>query len=343
MPSGQDIQSALRRFVARWRDYTGSERSEAQTFLNELFTSYGTDRHASGARFEDSQASAGIMDLYWAGNCIIEMKASSRATKLAEHPRPGVGLLARVHRRPARPESGPVDRRLRLDATGAGDAISGRARLVRNLVRPERETNARKARRERWWQFGEKAVGMREALKGLARYVAAGRVGKRLNLAWQNASVCPSDLTYVFAFDDDYSMGLLLSRAHGAWAQARDSTFETRLRDTPTSGFGTFPWPFPTTEGQRESVAAASVALLARRQEICRDRQVGLTTLYNDVGEGAHNDLAALHRKLDEAVAACYGWPKGVAQDDGALVGRLLELNAEIVAGDRSYDPFGER
>lgn len=100
-------------------------------------------------------------------------------------------------------------------------------------------------------------------------------------------------------------------------------------------------WKFG--EAQREHVAAsvALVALLARRREICRDRQIGLTTLYNDVDEGAHRDLVALHRELEEAVAACYGLPKRVAQDDDALVGPLLALDVEIGAGGRSYDPFG--
>ena len=102
--------------------------------------------------------------------------------------------------------------------------------IVRALVRPEREGNRDKGFRAKWWQFGRPRGQMRAALTSLARYVAAGRLAKRLNLTWQSAPVCPSDLIYVFAFDDDYSMGVLLSRAHGAWAQARDSTFR------PTSG-----------------------------------------------------------------------------------------------------------
>ncbi|MDQ3989951.1 MAG: hypothetical protein M3291_12290 [Actinomycetota bacterium] len=212
--------------------------------------------------------------------------------------------------------------------------------IVRELVRPERDTNSRKARRERWWQFGEKAVGMRAALAGRSRYIAAGRLAKRLNLAWQDAAVCPSDLIYVFAFDDDFSMGVLLSRAHGAWAKARDSTFETRLRYTPTSGFATFPWPSPTAPAARQRVADASVALLARRAEICLGRQIGLTRLYNELGDGAYQDLAALHRELDEAVAACYGWPTRMALDGNELVRRLLALNTEIASGARDYEPF---
>jgi hypothetical protein len=81
--SGEQIQAALRRFVAKWEPYTGSERSEAQTFLNELFACYGTDRLAVGARFEDFKSSAGFMDLHWPGICIIEMKAPNRDVSVA--------------------------------------------------------------------------------------------------------------------------------------------------------------------------------------------------------------------------------------------------------------------
>lgn len=73
--SGREIQEALGAFVARWRDYEGTERAEAQTFLNELFACYGSDRSAAGAHFEDFKSSAGFMDLHWPGTCIVEMKA----------------------------------------------------------------------------------------------------------------------------------------------------------------------------------------------------------------------------------------------------------------------------
>lgn len=38
MPSGLEIQQALRAFARRWRSYDGSERGEAQTFLKDLTT-----------------------------------------------------------------------------------------------------------------------------------------------------------------------------------------------------------------------------------------------------------------------------------------------------------------
>ncbi|MGI9156379.1 MAG: type IIL restriction-modification enzyme MmeI, partial [Marmoricola sp.] len=84
MPSGEQIQSALTDLVAKWRDYAGSEKSEAQTFLNELFACYGNDRRELGARFEHFAPLAGFMDLFWPGVCIFEMKAPSVQLSVAQ-------------------------------------------------------------------------------------------------------------------------------------------------------------------------------------------------------------------------------------------------------------------
>lgn len=174
----------------------------------------------------------------------------------------------------------------------------------------------------------------------MTRYSAIGRHGKRFALTWVDPATISSDATCAIAFDDDYTMGILQSSAHIAWAWHQSSTLETRLRYTQTSVFETFPWPGPVTDAQREAVAAASRAMLDCRAEICAAEQIGLTTLYNAVDEGAYTDLKALHRTLDAAVAACYGWPKTAAKDSARLVTLLLALNQEITAGGRSYVPF---
>jgi len=44
MRSGEEFQAALRGLVTRGQSYEGTERAEAQTFLNELFDCYGTER-----------------------------------------------------------------------------------------------------------------------------------------------------------------------------------------------------------------------------------------------------------------------------------------------------------
>ena len=83
--SGAEIQQNLRALVKRWRTYDGTERSEAQTFVNELFAAYGQDRRDAGALLEEHQSTGGIMDLLYPGTAIIEMKAPSEADRLDRH------------------------------------------------------------------------------------------------------------------------------------------------------------------------------------------------------------------------------------------------------------------
>ncbi|MDQ4491747.1 hypothetical protein RBS60_16220 [Sinomonas sp. ASV486] len=215
--------------------------------------------------------------------------------------------------------------------------------IVRNRVRPIRETNNRKVYRDIWWLFGENRPGMRRSLGNLNRFVAGGAQGKRLFVAFQDSSTCPSNLTNVFTFDDDYSMGILLSKAHEMWAWHQSSTLKGDLRYTPTTVFATFPWPDPVTPEQREKVAELSRAVVGRREAICLRENFGLTKLYNLVDDGAYADLKKLHRQLDETVAECYGWPRSAAQDSDEIVRRLTDLNKEISNGTRQYSPFPPR
>jgi hypothetical protein len=83
--SAQEIREALADFARRWGDYQGTERSEAQTFLNELFEAFGQDRLVVGATFEDARSSQGIMDLRWGSTCLVEMKRPSETGKLEKH------------------------------------------------------------------------------------------------------------------------------------------------------------------------------------------------------------------------------------------------------------------
>ena len=87
MRSGLEIQAALEKFVKKWSGYTGTEKAEAQTFLNELFDAYGSDRKAVGALFEDFRSSAGFMDLHWPGILIVEMKGPAVALEKAKDQR----------------------------------------------------------------------------------------------------------------------------------------------------------------------------------------------------------------------------------------------------------------
>lgn len=65
-----------------------------------------------------------------------------------------------------------------------------------------------------------------------------------------------------------------------------------------------------------------------------------LQSFCDDVDDGAYTDLRDLHRDLDRAAEAAYGWPAEVAADPAASNARLLELNRQIAAGEIGYAPF---
>jgi hypothetical protein len=211
--------------------------------------------------------------------------------------------------------------------------------VVEERVRPDRMQNRDRGFRDKWWQFGRPRGEMRQAIGGLPRYLAGTATGKRLLLSWCEPSWCPSNLTNVFAFDDDYAFGVLTSAAHVAWAWHRSSTLKGDLRYTPTTVFASFPWPTPTSDEKRADVTGAAAELFTARQALCTSDQVGLTKLYNTMDDGGYRELAALHARLDHAVAAAYGWPASVSQDRDELVSRLANRNVEI-AGGAPYEPF---
>lgn len=80
---GAEIRRRVGELVDRWRAYDGTERAEAQTFLNELFACYGTNRK-DVARFEDAQEGK-FLDLIWDRVCLFEMKRPSESRRLAAH------------------------------------------------------------------------------------------------------------------------------------------------------------------------------------------------------------------------------------------------------------------
>ncbi len=211
--------------------------------------------------------------------------------------------------------------------------------LVRERVKPERDKNNREAYRRNWWRFAEPRPGMRKALAPLSRYIAGNAQGKRFLFAWQEREVCPSNLTNVFALEDDYAMGVLTSVVHQTWAQSEASTLRIDLRYTPTTCFETFPWPAPDAVG-RERIGALAAELIAARQAITIRESTGLTDFYNALEEGAWQPVAHLHRELDNEVLRAYDFPGSLREDPLELKARLASLHADIQAERRAYTPF---
>lgn len=215
----------------------------------------------------------------------------------------------------------------------------GALEIVRRDVKPIRDRHPKRREREEWWKHSRSVRDLFAAVAPLDRFIACPATSKRVFMVWCEPQWCPSNATSSFAFEDDYSFGVLQSRVHTVWAVSRSTKLETRPRYTVQS-FASFPWPVSTSES-RAAIGALAAELEARRRELSADLGVGLTQLYNSIDEGAHADLMAMHRELDSAVWASYGWSDDSGYDDDArVVQRLADLNRLIASGDAPYAPF---
>lgn len=211
--------------------------------------------------------------------------------------------------------------------------------IVRTQAKEARETSTSYGRNPRWWQFLWPRPEFRTAIASLDRFLVGLATGKRILFAWCQPQARPSNSTNMFALAEDYHFAVLSSAVHGDWAKARSSTLRKDIRYTPSSAFETFPWPQSTTE-QRAVIGELGRDLHDLRKLLCAEHTVGLQRLYDMLEEGAFQQLAKLHRRLDAEIVAAYRWPRSTAADVRDRNRRLYELNADIVASRTGYKPF---
>lgn len=190
---------------------------------------------------------------------------------------------------------------------------------------------AREEHLSRWWQLWNRRDELTEVLGSLGRYIGCSRVTRRPIMAFLSPDICPSDLVQVFAFDDDYSFGVLQSGYHFEWFRTSSKLkIEADSRYSVRSVFETFPWPQAPTTNQVRSVAEAGRAVRALRAEASDALQAGLRDVYRTLELPGKHPLREAHRDLDEAVRDAYGAP-GLQ----SAVPFLMSLNEELVGAER--------
>jgi hypothetical protein len=184
-------------------------------------------------------------------------------------------------------------------------------------------------------------------------------------LDWLSYPVLPDKNLIVIPREDELMFGLLQSRFHEAWALRKGSDLEDRPRYTHTTTFATFPFP----EGMTPNVIPAEASRLPtavaieeaarelddlrcawlnpenrviRTPEIASEFPDRFIPFDEDAGRDlVGRTLAALynerpawldeaHSKLDTAVAAAYGWPADISEEDA--LARLFALNQDRAA-----------
>jgi type II restriction/modification system DNA methylase subunit YeeA len=206
------------------------------------------------------------------------------------------------------------------------------------------------------------------ALKPLQRYIATPTVAKHRLFVRMPTTVCPDHQLIVAARDDDTNFGILHGRFHEAWALRLGTSLEDRPRYTPSTTFETFPFPDGLTPNipaaaYADDPRAIAIAEAARRLNELREAWLNppdlvklvpevvpgfpdrtlpvspsaaailktrtMTNLYNERPAWLDN----AHRDLDAAVAAAYGWPADLSEEQ--TLSRLLALNLERAAAAR--------
>lgn len=234
-----------------------------------------------------------------------------------------------------------------LEETEARDQYPALYQHLRENVKPERENNPRKSRRERWWIFAENQPRLRASLKGLSRYIATPQVAKYRVFQFLSNDILPDDKLIAIAMKDAWILGVLESRVHQAWASANRGNMG--VGNDPvynkTTCFDTFPFP-DANDTQREAVRILAERLDAHRKD-AQAKGVTITGMYNLLqklrlgeafspkereqhGAAQTEILRQLHTELDHAVLEAYGWPVDV--DDAEILERLVALNRERAA-----------
>ena len=231
---------------------------------------------------------------------------------------------------------------------------------VEKHVAPVRARNNDKHRRTFWWQHGRPASRAKAALGTRSAMIATPLTSKHRWFVMLPVEQFPDNSVVVIARDDHTMLGLLSARFSVSWSLKQGNFLGAGNdpRYTPSTAFDTCPFPdgltpnVPTSErtgsphGRKIAEAAKRLCNLReawlnppdlvhvvsdvpRRLKAISDdaatilKRRTLTNLYNERPAW----LANVHRELDEAVAAAYGWPANLPDDE--VLSRLLALNLE--------------
>ncbi|MFL9458486.1 MULTISPECIES: Eco57I restriction-modification methylase domain-containing protein [Nostocales] len=180
--------------------------------------------------------------------------------------------------------------------------------IVREKVKPEREKNKDKQRREIWWRFTRPTVELYAVIANMKRVFVIPRVSKFLTVSASTTNIVASEATVVIVSECFSDFAIIQSTVHQFWTMQYQSSLETRGRYTPSDCFETFPFPTSTS-----SLKTIGDRYYTHRQNIMLARQEGLTKTYNRFHNPEETSvdiqqLRKLHVEMDNMVAAAYGW-----------------------------------
>ncbi|MBB0995380.1 SAM-dependent DNA methyltransferase [Dietzia sp. SLG510A3-3B2-2] len=179
---------------------------------------------------------------------------------------------------------------------------------VLETVKPERDKNPIKARREQWWLHVGRAPELYDRIQDEHRVIAMSVVSKFAVPRFVKTGPLLSSALVVFTETSPAFYSVIASSLHHAWTLEWGSRMKTDIRYTPSDVAETFPLPELGVDleivGSRldEAMHAAHV-----------ETKMGLTGLlnqfHNPTASSSRIDfLRAAWREVDRSVLTAYGW-----------------------------------
>ena len=224
--------------------------------------------------------------------------------------------------------------------------------IVRTRVYPDRRNNPRPSYARYWWRFSDPRKSLREALKGMTRYVATTETSKYRVFQFVPGHAAPDHMVVAIASDDAFLLGVLSSSIHVTWALAAGGRMG--VRHTPRYNkklcFDPFPVADPRLDARARVVATAERLSAHRQEAISGDASVTMRTMYEVLAklrdgrslterERRVHDAAAcgvlrdFHETLDAAVAEAYGWSWPLSEPE--VLERLVALHDQRAIEER--------
>ncbi len=247
-----------------------------------------------------------------------------------------------------------------IDAYGLEERnlVEEHPRLYQHLhaaVLPQRQTNARKSYRDRWWIYGEPRNDLRAALAGLHRFVITARTAKHRMFAFTDITTLAESRLVAFALSDALALAVLSSKFHSIWSIAWGAKqgVGNDLNYNIGECFDPFPFPADVSESLIARIRADAEALDALRKRVLAEHaDLTLTKLYNvlqalregraltpqerDIHDrGLVTLIRQHHDAIDDGVADAYGWGeehRAGTLDEETILTRLVALNKERAA-----------
>ena len=142
-------------------------------------------------------------------------------------------------------------------------------------VKPERDQNPERYRRENWWLFARKNTELRAAIGGLRRYIATGQVAKHRVFQFLGGDILPDDKLIAIALDDASWLGVLSSQVHVEWALVTGGRLGVGNDPVYSKSICFDKFPFPHDDTGLTPELAERIRSLAEQLDAHRKRVLG--------------------------------------------------------------------